>query len=179
MRGNSDSTLHLNYSYVMTYCENCTYTEKNLNTYNVIILRKELTLDNKDTKLTIRIADEDLREIDEFLASNQRFGSRSEFIRHSVLDYISRTRVGIIEQSEPGLKLSKNMDTIITAAVQKGFFKTKEEVIEMLLERAMKSNALHEILSEKLQSYSSVVEDLEKFDSLQDKMGITAAKKRI
>ena len=163
----------------MTFCEKCMYTEKNLNTYNVIILRTELTLDNKDTKLTIRIADEDLREIDEFLASNQRFGSRSEFIRHSVLDYISRTRVGIIDQSEPGLKLSKNMDTIITSAVQKGFFKTKEEVIEMLLERAMKNNALHEILSEKLQSYSSVVEDLEKFDSLQDKLGINAAKKRI
>jgi hypothetical protein len=71
------------------------------------------------------------------------------------------------------------MDTIITSAVQKGFFKTKEEVIEMLLERAMKNNALHEILSEKLQSYSSVVEDLEKFDSLQDKLGINAAKKRI
>ena len=36
---------------------------------------------------------------------------------------------------------NNNQDTIITSAVQKGFFKTKEEVIEMLLERAMKNNA--------------------------------------
>ena len=138
-----------------------------------------MTLDNKDTKLTIRISDEDLKEIDEFLESNPRFGSRSEFIRHSVLDYISRTRIGLIDQSETGIRLSKIMESVISRTVQKGFFKTREEVIEALLERAMKNNALHEILSEKSKSLTSVLEDLEKFDTLEGKLEDGGIKKRI
>jgi len=138
-----------------------------------------LTLDNKDTKLTIRISEDDLKEIDEFLDSNPRFGSRSEFIRHSVLDYISRTRIGIVDQSETGIRLSKIMESVISRTVQKGFFKTREEVIEALLERAMRNNALHEILSEKSRSLTSVLEDLEKFDTLEGKLDDGGIKKRI
>ncbi len=138
-----------------------------------------MTLDNKDTKLTIRISEDDLKEIDEFLDSNPRFGSRSEFIRHSVLDYISRTRIGIVDQSETGIRLSKIMESVISRTVQKGFFKTREEVIEALLERAMRNNALHEILSEKSRSLTSVLEDLEKFDTLEGKLDDGGIKKRI
>ena len=138
-----------------------------------------MALENKDTKLTIRISDEDIREIDDFLSTNPRFGSRSEFIRHSVLDYISRTRIGLVDQDGTELKLSKNLDTIITNAVQRGFFKSREEVVEALLERAMKSNFLHDILSEKMDSYSSVIDDLEKFQSLQDKLVGSTIKKKI
>ncbi len=63
--------------------------------------------------------------------------------------------------------------------VQKGYFKTRDEVIEALLERAMKNNALHEILSEKTQSLSSVLDDLEKFDSLQERLGENGIKRKI
>lgn len=128
-----------------------------------------MSLENKDTKLTIRISEEDLSEIDEFLDTNPRFGSRSEFIRHSVLDYISKTRIGIVDPGETGIKLSKNMDRIISSVVQKGFFKTKDEVIEELLEDTVKSGKLHEVLEEKMQSFTSIMSDLEKFDEITDK----------
>ena len=128
-----------------------------------------MSLDNKDTKLTLRISEEDLTEIDEFLNTNPRFGSRSEFIRHSVLDYISKTRIGFADQGETGIRLSKNMDRIISSVVQKGFFKTKDEVIEELLENAVKTGELHKIIKEKMDSFASIMNDLEKFEELNDK----------
>ncbi len=124
---------------------------------------------NKDTKLTLRISEEDLAEIDEFLNTNPRFGSRSEFIRHSVLDYISKTRIGFVDQGETGIRLSKNMDRIISSVVQKGFFKTKDEVIEELLENAVKSGELHKIIEDKMESFASIMNDLEKFEEMNDK----------
>ena len=133
-----------------------------------------MSLENKDTKLTLRISEEDLSEIDEFLNTNPRFGSRSEFIRHSVLDYISRTRIGIVDQGETGIKLSKNMDRIISSVVLKGFFKTKDEVIEEMLENAVKTGELHKIIKEKMDSFASIMSDLEKFDELSDKLGENA-----
>ena len=135
-----------------------------------MVLGHHLSLENKDTKLTLRISEEDLAEIDEFLNTNPRFGSRSEFIRHSVLDYISKTRIGVVDQGETGIKLSKNMDRIIGSVVQKGFFKTKDEVIEELLEDAVKTGKLHTILEEKMESYTSIMSDLEKFDEINDKL---------
>ncbi len=128
-----------------------------------------MSLDNKDTKLTLRISEEDLAEIDEFLNTNPRFGSRSEFIRHSVLDYISKTRIGFVDQGETGIRLSKNMDRIISSVVQKGFFKTKDEVIEELLENAVKSGELHKIIEDKMESFASIMNDLEKFEEMNDK----------
>lgn len=128
-----------------------------------------MSLENKDTKLTLRISEEDLSEIDEFLNTNPRFGSRSEFIRHSVLDYIAKTRIGFVDQSETGIKLSKNMDRMISSVVQKGFFKTKDEVIEELLENAVKTGELHRIIEDKMNSYASIMSSLEKFEDLTDK----------
>ena len=133
--------------------------------------------DNKDTKLAIRISEEDLKEIDEFLSTNPRFGSRSEFIRHSVLDYISRTRIGIVDPGETGIRLSKNMDAIISTLVQRGFFKTKDEVIEVLLEDSVKSGDLHKIIEAKMLSYNSLLEDLDKFENLQDRLKDHSRKK--
>ncbi|MCL6090601.1 MAG: ribbon-helix-helix domain-containing protein [Candidatus Thermoplasmatota archaeon] len=133
--------------------------------------------DNKDTKLAIRISEEDLKEIDEFLNTNPRFGSRSEFIRHSVLDYISRTRIGIVDPGETGIRLSKNMDAIISTLVQRGFFKTKDEVIEVLLEDSVKSGDLHKIIEAKMLSYNSLLEDLDKFEDLQERLKDHSRKK--
>jgi Arc/MetJ-type ribon-helix-helix transcriptional regulator len=136
-----------------------------------------LAPDNKDTKLAIRISEEDLKEIDEFLNTNPRFGSRSEFIRHSVLDYISRTRIGIVDPGETGIRLSKNMDAIISTLVQRGFFKTKDEVIEVLLEDSVKSGDLHKIIEAKMLSYNSLLEDLDKFEDLQERLKDHSRKK--
>ena len=133
--------------------------------------------DNKDTKLAIRISEEDLKEIDEFLNTNPRFGSRSEFIRHSVLDYISRTRIGIVDPGETGIRLSKNMDAIISTLVQRGFFKTKDEVIEVLLEDSVKSGDLHKIIEAKMLSYNSLLEDLDKSEDLQERLKDHSRKK--
>ncbi len=135
-----------------------------------------MSLENKDTKLTLRISEDDLSEIDEFLDTNPRFGSRSEFIRHSVLDYISRTRIGVIDSGEMGIKLSKNMDKMISMVVQKGFFKTKDEVIEELLENSVKTGELHKIIEDKMNSFTSIMNDLDKFEELTDRFSESSHK---
>ena len=61
------------------------------------------------------------------------------------------------------------MDRIISSVVQKGFFKTKDEVIEELLENAVKSGELHKIIEDKMESFASIMNDLEKFEEMNDK----------
>ncbi len=123
-----------------------------------------MVAESKDTKLTLRISEEDLAEIDEFLEVNPRFGSRSEFIRHSAMDYIARSRVGIVEEQNSGVKLSKNLDIILGSVIEKGFFKTRDEVIEELLKTAIDSGVLRRVIEQRIKSYNSIMNDLKKFE---------------
>lgn len=123
-----------------------------------------MVTESKDTKLTLRISEEDLAEIDEFLEVNPRFGSRSEFIRHSAMDYIARSRVGLVEEQNSGVKLSKNLDIILGSVIEKGFFKTRDEVIEELLKTAIDSGVLRRVIEQRIKSYNSIMNDLKKFE---------------
>ena len=54
----------------------------------------------KNEKLTLRISDEELKEIDSFLSTNVNFTNRSEFIRFATMEYIANQRIGIITKNK-------------------------------------------------------------------------------
>ena len=137
-----------------------------------------MVTESKDTKLTLRISEDDLAEIDEFLEVNPKFASRSEFIRHSAMDYIARSRVGVVEEQNSGVKLSSNLDNIISSVIERGFFKTRDEVIEELLKTAIDSGVLRRVIEQRIKSYNSIMNDLKKFEMTTDKREYSSAKGR-
>jgi len=157
----------------------CTYIKKDLNISQHISFRRTVVAESKDTKLTLRISEEDLAEIDEFLNVNPRFGSRSEFIRHSAMDYIAKSRIGIVEEQSSGVRLSRNLDNIIVSVVEKGFFKTRDEVIEELLKTAIDSGVLRKVIEQRIKSYNSIMNDLKKFESATERKEYSSVRRGI
>ncbi|MGC8609377.1 MAG: ribbon-helix-helix domain-containing protein, partial [Thermoplasmata archaeon] len=73
---------------------------------------------NKDVKLTIRISEDEIKEIDEFLNTNQEFGSRSEFIRHAALEFIGGKRVSLVNDTNE-IDMDENSRIIIKTVIEK------------------------------------------------------------
>ena len=135
-------------------------------------------MNNKDTKLTLRISEDDLQEIDEFLDLNPRFGSRSEFIRHAAIEYIAQSRVGFIESPHGDLKLDKIMEETLAIATEKGFFNSREDAIIEILNQARKKGLITEIIREKGEEYKSIREELSKIADYDEGLFSTGVERR-
>ena len=125
-------------------------------------------MNEKNGKLTIRISDDELEEIDSFLSYNSNFSSRSEFIRMAVLEYISIKRVGIITKNN-----SIHPDPLIEKAVSKmvsaGFYKSVDEAYEQIIREAWRNNLISAMLKNTNDEYSKIENILDgekKYDKL-------------
>lgn len=132
----------------------------------------------KDTKLTIRISEDDIQEIDEYLNTNPRFGSRSEFIRHAAIEYIAQSRIAFAEAPKSELKLDKIMEETIGIAVEKGFFNSREDAIIEILNQARKKGMITEIIREKGEEYKSIREELFKITTYDESLFSTEVERR-
>jgi Arc/MetJ-type ribon-helix-helix transcriptional regulator len=122
----------------------------------------------KSEKLTIRISNEELDEIDSFLTYNNNYSSRSEFIRMSVLEYISIKRVGIITKNN-----SIHPDPIIEKTVSKmvsaGFYKSIDDAYEEIIKMAWRHNLVSWMLKSSDEEYGKIekiLEEEKKYDKL-------------
>ena len=125
-------------------------------------------MNEKNGKLTIRISDDELEEIDSFLSYNSNFSSRSEFIRMAVLEYISIKRVGIITKNN-----SIHPDPLVEKAVSKmvsaGFYKSIDEAYEQIIREAWRSNLISAMLKNTNDEYSrieNILDGEKKYDKL-------------
>lgn len=133
-------------------------------------------MDSKDTKLTIRISEGDLEEIDEFLNRNPRFGSRSEFIRHSAMEYIAQSRVGIIGSQETSVKLDKLMEETLYMAIEKGFFKSINDAIFEIIELARSNGLVSKLIRDKISEYTDLREEISNFEGDEHELPIEKRK---
>ncbi|WP_337860147.1 ribbon-helix-helix domain-containing protein [Ferroplasma sp.] len=112
-------------------------------------------MNEKNGKLTIRISDDELDEIDSFLSSNNTYASRSEFIRMAVLEYISIKRVGIITKNN-----SIHPDPLIEKAISKmvaaGYYKSIDSAYEDIIKEAWNHNIVSEMLKSEDSEYSKI-----------------------
>lgn len=125
----------------------------------------------QDTKVTLRISEEDLAEIDSFLEKNPRFGSRSEFMRHAAVEYMSQLRIGIIDTSNINLKLDKVLLKTLQSAKDKGFFYSIEDAVVDIANQAMVSGLVMKIIKDKVDQYKNIqreMADLDNFDLEKD-----------
>ncbi len=125
-------------------------------------------MNEKNGKLTIRISDDELEEIDSFLSYNSNYSSRSEFIRMAVLEYISIKRVGIITKNN-----SIHPDPLIEKAVSKmvsaGFYKSLDGAYEEIIREAWRNNIISAMLKNTNDEYDrieNILEGEKKYDKL-------------
>ena len=106
-------------------------------------------------------------EIDSFLEKNQRFGSRSEFMRHAAVELMTQLRVGILDTSGINLKIDKVLLKTLQSAKVKGFFYSIEDAIVDIANQAMINGLVTKIIREKVEQYKNIqreMYDLENFD---------------
>ncbi len=120
----------------------------------------------KDVKLTIRISEDELNEIDEYLNTNQEFGNRSEFIRHAALEYIGGKRVSLINTPQ-NIDLDENSKIIIKTVIEKGFFKDANDVISAVLRETLESNIL-KIIKKRSRNFNDIMKKLDEFGKKVD-----------
>ncbi len=121
---------------------------------------------SKDVKLTIRISEDELNEIDEYLNTNQEFGNRSEFIRHAALEYIGGKRVSLINTPQ-NIDLDENSKIIIKTVIEKGFFKDANDVISAVLRETLESNIL-KIIKKRSRNFNDIMKKLDEFGKKVD-----------
>lgn len=115
-------------------------------------------------KITLRISRENLDEIDEFLDRNPRYGSRSEFLRNLAIDFISKTRVQMVQSSETVcVKLPSSIDDWINQAVNMGIFNSSSEAVGIILNDLDASGKLLEIISNRFKLEEQKREILKKY----------------
>ena len=122
---------------------------KYLYTVKYMNCKRQTRLENKDTKLTIRITESEVEEIDSFLKGNPRFSSRSEFIRFAALDYVAQNRIKILGPNEVSLKLDKIMEQTLAFAIREGFFNDRNDAIMEILNEARSSGLISKIIDAK------------------------------
>ncbi len=122
----------------------------------------------KNEKLTIRISDDELEEIDSFLSSQNSFTSRSEFIRLAVLEYISMKRIGIINGNN-SIHLDPAIEKSLNKIVSAGYFRSLESAYIEIIREAWNRNIVSEIL-EKSAGESARIDGILKGELKYDKL---------
>jgi Arc/MetJ-type ribon-helix-helix transcriptional regulator len=132
--------------------------------------RKRLNrLEGKDTKLTIRISEADLEEIDEFLQKNSSFGSRSEFIRHASIDFISKSRAQFVEPSETNVNVNRKLMETLNLAVGKGYFSSISSALGEIINYSTEKGIISELIAKRRQEYRNLAESVsDVFNDEQD-----------
>lgn len=127
-------------------------------------------MEGKDTKLTIRISEGDLEEIDEFLQKNTRFGSRSEFIRHASIDFISKSRAQLIEPSETRVNVNRKLLETLNFAVEKGYFGSIGSALGEIINYSTEKGIISELIAKRRQEYRKLEDSVA--DIFENESGI-------
>ncbi|MHB1493602.1 MAG: ribbon-helix-helix domain-containing protein [Thermoplasmataceae archaeon] len=102
--------------------------------------------ESKDTKITMRISEEELSEIDSFLNHNPKYGNRSEFLRNSALEFIANNRIKLTSGSQICMDIAPAYEEILNSIVEEGYFRNTNELISAIIARAFDENLVKELV---------------------------------
>jgi len=112
-------------------------------------------MNEKNEKLTLRISDEELKEIDNFLSTNVNFTNRSEFIRFATMEYITNQRIGIITKNN-NIHTEPVIEKSISKAVNSGYFKNLESAYEEIINEAWRKNLISSIIKSRIDEMENI-----------------------
>ena len=115
----------------------------------------------KNEKLTLRISDEELKEIDNFLSTNVNFTNRSEFIRFATMEYITNQRIGIITKSN-SIRTEPIIEKVLSKTVNSGYFKSLESAYEEIINEAWRKNLISSLIDMRIEEMEKIERTLGK-----------------
>lgn len=108
-----------------------------------------------ESKISLRVSDEDLEIIDSFIARHD-FKNRSEFIREAALEYISRHNIRSGETEVPGrIHLPKRFKHSIHYLISLDYFNSWEHALQELVKMGLMTIDASEIET-KLRLYGEI-----------------------
>ncbi len=129
----------------------------------------------KEEKLTIRISEEDLLTIDQFLEEHTEYGSRSEFIRGVLFDFISvktgrtskyyYTAVNTSKGNKENISISipTGLKDTIMAAISSGVFTAYEDAIEEILKYSYTEKYVYTLVKKRIEEQKNLEQLLDDF----------------
>ncbi len=126
---------------------------------------------HRDYKVSIRLTEDEMEEIKEFISRNPRFRKISELFRYAVMDYITRVYSGVEEIGEEyregihlKISLSPRMEKYIENFVDYGIFRSKQDAIrKIVLYIESKANRIvADFLKEEFETNYSILKKFER-----------------
>lgn len=129
----------------------------------------------KEEKLTIRISEEDLLTIDQFLEEHPQYGSRSEFIRGVLFDFISmktgkssKYYYSMSNASRTGkenvsISIPSGLRDTIMAAISSGVFTAYEDAIEEILKYSYTEKYVYTLVKKRIEEQKNLEQLLDDF----------------
>ncbi len=98
------------------------------------------------TRVTIRLSDVELDEIDDFLARHPEYRSRSELIRNALMTYIKMSDRGMFSESGMKLEIEDRILTVLEDYVDYKYFRDMGDLITYVLRVLVSNGELARIL---------------------------------
>lgn len=131
-----------------------------------------------DTKISLRISQVELDNIDDFLARHPEFKTRSDLIRYATMKHLEQLEKGQqIDEEIVNLKLNKRIKAIFSDLVEQHIFVDMDEAINFFLERAIQTNKISEELSSLMQGYASLNKLIDNFKNYEGDRATSKMKK--
>ncbi len=117
-----------------------------------------------DTRITLRITDVELDEIDDFLARHPEYHNRSQLIRQAVMEYIRDVERG---EKGPGrtrgvrVEMQDRLLTVLEEYVEFRYFRSMDELLSFVLKTIAMDGTLGRILRGYVESLNGLRLDVE------------------
>jgi|GEM_PF-1875587 len=121
-----------------------------------------------DTKISLRISQVELDNIDDFLVRHPEFKTRSDFIRYATMKQLEMMEKGQqLDEDLITIKLNKRIKNIFSDLVEENLFINLDEAINFFLEKAVQTNKISEELSTMMQGYASIDKLIDNYKNYQ------------
>ena len=127
--------------------------------------------ETKDIKITLRISEDDLDQIDSFLEENPKFGNRSEFLRNCALESISRT-LNVRGEGQGDLKLTERESIIIEKMIKMGYYYNREDAVRSIVDYCFDTGIIKAIFEDKINRFNQIESSIMRgYNVREDKYG--------
>ncbi|MCL4350828.1 MAG: ribbon-helix-helix domain-containing protein [Candidatus Thermoplasmatota archaeon] len=127
--------------------------------------------DAKDIKITLRISEEDLDQIDSFLEENPKHGNRSEFLRNCALDSISRIK-NFKGDGQAGPKFTDRENMIMEKMIDMGYYYNMDDVVRSIVDYCFDTGVIKAIFEDKINRFNQIENSISRgFSIREEKVG--------
>ena len=109
-----------------------------------------------DTRVTLRIDNLVLEEIDDFLSRHPEYDSRSAFIRHAVMEYIKLIQTGALKNTGVKIEMRDRLMDMLQQYIDYRYFRDMDDLMTYVFRRITEEGILAKILK----GYTSSLNDL-------------------